>query len=64
MSAVSSEQSGTASALMGTLMFVCGGIAAPLAGLGGGTMLKMGLPMAISYAIALCFGFKKAQIAQ
>ena len=40
MSAVSSAQSGTASALMGTLMFVCGGIAAPLSGLGGESMLK------------------------
>ncbi|WP_052285016.1 multidrug effflux MFS transporter [Kluyvera genomosp. 1] len=64
MSAVSSEQSGSASALMGTLMFVCGGIAAPLAGLGGETMLKMSLAMAISYAIALCFGLKKARTAQ
>lgn len=35
MSAVDAAQSGTASALMGTLMFVFGGIAAPLAGLGG-----------------------------
>lgn len=56
MSAVSSAQSGTASALMGTLMFVCGGIAAPLAGIGGETMLKMSLAMAICYAIALFFG--------
>lgn len=61
MSAVSSEQSGTASALMGTLMFVCGGIAAPLAGLGGETMLKMSLAMAISYAIALFFSLCKAR---
>jgi drug resistance transporter, Bcr/CflA subfamily len=59
MSAVSSAQSGTASALMGTLMFVCGGIAAPLAGLGGETMLKMSLAMAISYFIALLFGLSK-----
>ncbi|MFU0930689.1 multidrug effflux MFS transporter [Kluyvera cryocrescens] len=64
MSAVSSEQSGSASALMGTLMFVCGGIAAPLAGLGGETMLKMSLAMAISYAIALFFGLQKHQPAQ
>lgn len=63
MSAVSSAQSGTASALMGTLMFVCGGIAAPLAGLGGETMLKMSLAMAISYAIALFFGLLKPRIA-
>ncbi len=61
MSAVSSEQSGTASALMGTLMFVCGGIAAPLAGLGGETMLKMSLAMAISYAIALFFSLSKVR---
>ncbi len=40
MSAVDAAQSGTASALMGTLMFVFGGIAAPLAGLGGETMLE------------------------
>lgn len=59
MSEVSSTQSGTASALMGTLMFVCGGIAAPLAGLGGETMLKMSLAMTISYLIALLFGLQK-----
>ena len=59
MSAVSSAQSGTASALMGTLMFVCGGIAAPLSGLGGESMLKMSLAMTISYAIALFFGLLK-----
>ena len=59
MSEVSSTQSGTASALMGTLMFVCGGIAAPLAGLGGETMLKMSLAMTISYLIALFFGLQK-----
>lgn len=59
MSAVSSAQSGTASALMGTLMFVCGGVAAPLAGIGGESMLKMSLAMAISYFIALIFGFIK-----
>lgn len=64
MSAVSSAQSGTASALMGTLMFVCGGIAAPLAGFGGETMLKMSLAMAISYAIALFFGLAKPRSAQ
>lgn len=64
MSAVSSAQSGTASALMGTLMFVCGGIAAPLAGFAGETMLKMSLAMAISYAIALFFGLAKPRSAQ
>ncbi|HGF0768883.1 TPA: multidrug effflux MFS transporter [Kluyvera georgiana] len=64
MSAVSSAQSGTASALMGTLMFVCGGIAAPLAGLGGETMLRMSLAMTISYAIALFFGLLKPRSAR
>lgn len=64
MSAVNSAQSGTASALMGTLMFVCGGIAAPLAGLGGETMLKMSIAMAISYAIALLFSLTKPRSAQ
>ena len=64
MSAVSSAQSGTASALMGTLMFVCGGIAAPLAGLGGETMLKMSFAMTISYGIALFFGLLKPRSAR
>ncbi|MGU9867665.1 MULTISPECIES: multidrug effflux MFS transporter [Kluyvera] len=64
MNAVESAQSGTASALMGTLMFVCGGIAAPLAGLGGETMLKMSLAMAISYGLALFFGLLKPRVAQ
>ncbi|VDZ85639.1 multidrug effflux MFS transporter [Kluyvera intermedia] len=64
MSAVSSAQSGTASALMGTLMFVCGGIAAPLAGFGGETMLKMSIAMAISYAIALLFGLMRSHSVQ
>lgn len=64
MNAVDSAQSGTASALMGTLMFVCGGIAAPLAGLGGETMLKMSLAMAISYGLALFFGLLKPRITQ
>lgn len=64
MSAVSSAQSGTASALMGTLMFVCGGIAAPLAGFGGETMLKMSIAMAISYAIALFLGLMRSRSVQ
>ena len=64
MNAVERAQSGTASALMGTLMFVCGGIAAPLAGLGGETMLKMSLAMAISYGLALFFGLLKPRVAQ
>ncbi|PLL70168.1 Bcr/CflA family drug resistance efflux transporter, partial [Klebsiella quasipneumoniae] len=59
MSAVDAAQSGTASALMGTLMFVFGGIAAPLAGLGGETMLKMSLAMAICYLLALLMGLSQ-----
>lgn len=59
MNAVDAGQSGTASALLGTLMFVFGGIAAPLAGLGGETMLKMSLAMAISYSLALLLSLKK-----
>ena len=59
MNAVDAGQSGTASALLGTLMFVFGGIAAPLAGLGGETMLKMSLAMAISYFLALLLSLKK-----
>ena len=64
MNAVDASQSGTASALMGTLMFVCGGIAAPLAGLGGETMLKMSLAMAICYLVALIFGLLKPRQAR
>jgi DHA1 family bicyclomycin/chloramphenicol resistance-like MFS transporter len=64
MSAVDAAQSGTASALMGTLMFVFGGIAAPLAGLGGETMLKMSLAMAICYLLALLLGLSKPRSAR
>ena len=46
-------------ALMGTLMFVFGGIAAPLSGLGGETMLKMSLAMTLCYLAALLIGLKK-----
>lgn len=63
MSAVDAAQSGTASALMGTLMFVFGGIAAPLAGLGGETMLKMSLAMAICYLLALLMGLSQPRSA-
>lgn len=64
MSAVDAAQSGTASALMGTLMFVFGGIAAPLAGLGGETMLKMSLAMAICYLLALLMGLSQSRSAR
>ena len=64
ISAVDAAQSGTASALMGTLMFVFGGIAAPLAGLGGETMLKMSLAMAICYLLALLLGLSKPRSAR
>lgn len=59
MNAINARQSGTASALMGTLMFVFGGIAAPLAGLGGETMLKMSFAMSLCYLAALLIGLKK-----
>ncbi len=59
MNAIHARQSGTASALMGTLMFVFGGIAAPLAGLGGETMLKMSFAMTLCYLAALLIGLKK-----
>lgn len=58
MNAIHARQSGTASALMGTLMFVFGGIAAPLAGLGGETMLKMSFAMTLCYLAALLIGLK------
>lgn len=53
MSVVEVQESGTASALMGMSMFVFGGIAAPLSGLGGETMLKMSLAVALCYVAAL-----------
>lgn len=53
MSVVAVQESGTASALMGMSMFVFGGIAAPLSGLGGETMLKMSLAVALCYVAAL-----------
>lgn len=56
MNAVDAQQSGTASAILGMLMFLFGGIAAPLAGIGGETMLKMSLAVVVSYGIALVIG--------
>lgn len=56
MNSVGARESGTASALLGMAMFLFGGIAAPLSGLGGETMLKMGIAMVISYLIALLMG--------
>ncbi|EMH4162094.1 multidrug effflux MFS transporter [Pluralibacter gergoviae] len=53
MSAVKRQESGTASAILGMLMFLFGGIAAPLAGIGGETMLKMSLAILLNYGIAL-----------
>ena len=44
------------SAILGMLMFLFGGIAAPLAGIGGETMLKMSLAVLVSYGIALAIG--------
>lgn len=64
MNAINARQSGTASALMGTLMFVFGGIAAPLAGLGGETMLKMSSAMALCYLASLLVGLIKPHSAR
>lgn len=64
MCEVSPAQSGSASALMGTLMFICGGIAAPLSGLGGETMLKMSFAITVSYLIALLFGLMRSPVVE
>lgn len=53
MNCVEARYSGSASALLGMLMFVFGGIATPLSGLGGEAMWKMTLAIAIAYAAAL-----------
>ena len=53
MSAVEPQSSGTASALLGMLMFLFGGIATPLSSLGGETLVKMSAAIVISYAVAL-----------
>ena len=53
MSAVGTQESGTAFALMGMSMFVFGGIAAPLSGIGGETLLKMSLAITVCYTLAL-----------
>ncbi|WP_437887415.1 multidrug effflux MFS transporter [Phytobacter sp. V91] len=53
MNCVDARYSGTASALLGMLMFVFGGIATPLSGLGGEAMWKMTLAIALAYSAAL-----------
>lgn len=53
MNVVEARYSGTASALLGMLMFVFGGIATPLSGLGGEAMWKMTLAIVIAYGAAL-----------
>ncbi|MGY6031256.1 multidrug effflux MFS transporter [Phytobacter sp. AG2a] len=53
MNSVEARCSGTASALLGMLMFVFGGIAAPLSGLGGEAMWKMTLAIVMAYGAAL-----------
>lgn len=59
VSLIHGSQSGIASALMGTLMFVCGGIAVPLVGAGGESMVKMSLAIMISYVVALFISYCK-----
>lgn len=53
MNAVEAGESGTASAVLGMLMFLFGGLATPLAGIGGESMIKMTLAVLVSYVIAL-----------
>ncbi len=53
MNSVEARHSGTASALLGMLMFVFGGIATPLSGIGGEAMWKMSLAIVVAYSAAL-----------
>lgn len=53
MNSVEARDSGTASALLGMLMFVFGGIATPLSGIGGEAMWKMCLAIVMAYSAAL-----------
>ncbi|XTZ37834.1 multidrug effflux MFS transporter [Salmonella enterica] len=57
MNSVDAQHSGTASALLGMLMFVFGGIATPLSSIGGEAMWKMSLAIAIAYITALLIQF-------
>lgn len=47
------QHSGTASAFLGTLMFLMGGVSAPLTGIGGTSFISMGVVLAASYLLAL-----------
>ncbi|MDZ7322605.1 multidrug effflux MFS transporter [Kosakonia sacchari] len=53
MNSVEARDSGTASALLGMLMFIFGGIATPLSGIGGEAMWKMSLAIVMAYSAAL-----------
>ncbi|MGG7446182.1 multidrug effflux MFS transporter [Kosakonia oryzendophytica] len=53
MNSVDARHSGTASALLGMLMFVFGGIATPLSGLGGEAMWKMSIAIVLAYSAAM-----------
>lgn len=53
MNSVEARYSGTASALLGMLMFVFGGIATPLSGIGGEAMWKMSFAIVLAYSAAL-----------
>ncbi|WP_312686974.1 multidrug effflux MFS transporter [Kosakonia sp.] len=57
MNSVDAHHSGTASALLGMLMFVFGGIAAPLSGLGGEAMWKMSFAIVLAYSAATVIHF-------
>lgn len=47
------QHSGTASAFLGTLMFIMGGVSAPLTGIGGTSFISMGVVLGGSYLLAL-----------
>ena len=47
------KHAGMASAFLGTLMFVMGGISAPLTGIGGTSMASMTVVILLSYVLAL-----------
>ncbi|MEO3740483.1 multidrug effflux MFS transporter [Kosakonia sp. WA-90] len=53
MNSVDARHSGTASALLGMLMFVFGGIATPFSGLGGEAMWKMSIAIVLAYSAAM-----------
>lgn len=64
MNSVDARHSGTASALLGMLMFVFGGIATPLSGLGGEAMWKMSIAIVLAYSAAMVIHICRRQRSQ